>query len=172
MDKKKPLIFEPVYYYSREHRLQKAPASVRALHTGGVKRSGIFNTLTGTRSNRFMLMTIVILFVFISILTRMTNAIGSYQLGGNSLTLNARTTAGETYLEINKIYKEEAFIGTIKVAVSTPSGNEGITVEQIAFSMLPEEQYRILIPFKAPQYLVVLQMDTGEYISVKVNRRG
>ncbi|MDR1868082.1 MAG: hypothetical protein LBQ77_07445 [Treponema sp.] len=170
--KPKPIPFEPQYYYSREHRLQRASPTVRALNDKTVKLPNVFNTLTGTRSNRFLLITIVVLCVFISVMNRMIHSVGSYQLGAFSITVTGRFTKdGTTHLEINTVVRNaEASSEIINCAVA-PVGYEGEPFkEQFLFSTEEkEEQFSLDVPFKAPQLYVVFQNESDAFVSLKVN---
>jgi hypothetical protein len=171
---------ELVFYYSRERRLEKAPESVRRLYDMPEKRPNFFRTLVATRSRAMLLMTILFMCGVILLLSFITNLDSSVSLRENRITVAALGFLSEqdpvTYIAVKKTARnEKAYTGIVDLAVSVPltdeemeSGVEApIAVERIFFTLNPEEDFRMSVPFTAPELLIVLRAEEDQ-VSLRV----
>jgi hypothetical protein len=163
---------DPVFYYSRERRLARAPQSVRDLYdTSSASRPTLFKALTGgTRSGAMLLITIVVVSFVIVVLSRGLKESGGTKLGGNTLTVSALSfpeQANETtYIVLNKkTGSEKAYTGTVDVAVSIykKAGEAGedmpIATHRVFFTLEPEEDFRFSVPFTGPELILMLRAE-------------
>jgi hypothetical protein len=167
---------EPVFYYSRDHRLAKASPRVQELNNPKEqKRSGVFGTFTSTRSNTVLLVSIVGFCIVISFISKLTREKSTPHLGGNAIYASAsRMGAETTYLTIRKTFKKETnvYTGAVDVAI-TPllsketQGDAPITTQRIFFTLKPEEEYGLSLPFEAATLLILMKSE-NEHITVRV----
>ncbi|MDR3166799.1 MAG: hypothetical protein LBT93_02555, partial [Treponema sp.] len=145
---KEPAEQEPVFYYSRARRLERASPAVRELNdTTPVKPPGIFRTLTATKPLSLLFMSIVTVVIVFFIASFFSRRDDRPVLGGNSLTLSAMKFEGSTYLVMKKHTrkKTEAYTGIVDIAVSVYvkareeySGELPLTNRSVFFSPEPE----------------------------------
>ncbi|MDR1654682.1 MAG: hypothetical protein LBR96_01690 [Treponema sp.] len=168
---------EPVFYYSREKRLEKAPPGVRELYEAPQKRKGLFRTLTSTKP-------LAILFWSIIVLSLITLAMGTFgnfgnapYLSGNRLSVESRRQNGETFLLLRKELrgKRWAYKGMVEFSVfPVPSGGEGglsvpaedawqgetvppVYTQRIYFGSAKEEVFPFSVPFEADTLLFLMK---------------
>ncbi|MDR2027990.1 MAG: hypothetical protein LBP93_00480 [Treponema sp.] len=159
---------EPVFYYSRSRRLERASDAVRAMNDPAPqKRPGILRPLVATKSLTFLFLSIVIIvvaFIIISVVSSPEDT--SKILGGNTVAVSALKFQGSTYLVIKKTMGEgDVYTGTVDLAVSIAlppedekTGAEApISTHRIFFSLEPEEEYRLAVPFEAPRLIILMQ---------------
>ncbi|MDR1108831.1 MAG: hypothetical protein LBL19_07340 [Spirochaetaceae bacterium] len=168
---------ELVFYYSRARRLERASEAVRALNdTTPVKRPSLLRTLTATKPLSLLFMSVVILVVTFFVASFFSSRDDRQNLGGNFLTLSAMKFEGSTYLVIKKSIPEktEAYTGIVDMAVSVYlkageeySGEVPLTNRSIFFSPEAEEEYRIALPFEAPELLILMRAG-DEYLRLRV----
>ncbi|MDR2363654.1 MAG: hypothetical protein LBD65_04485, partial [Spirochaetaceae bacterium] len=164
---KEPAEQEPVFYYSRARRLERASPAVRELNDAApVKPPGLFRTLTATKPLSFLFMSIVTVIIIFFAASFFSGRDDPPVLEGNSLTLSAVRFEGSTYLVIKKtiLEKTEAYTGIVDMAVSVyvKAGEESpgelpLTNRSVFFSPEPEEEYRIALPFEAPELLILMR---------------
>lgn len=173
---------ELVFHYSREHRLAKASARVQELNNPKVqKRSGIFGTFTATRSHTVLLASIVGMCIFIAFISKLTREKSTIMVGGNSIYAAAsRMSEGMTYLTIRKTFKNDrnVYTGAVDLAVTPllakgkeepPEGAQEapISTHRIFFTLQPEEEYGLSLPFEASTLLILMQVE-DKHITFKV----
>jgi hypothetical protein len=154
---------EMVFYYSREHRLAKAPKSVRDLHkeTGPVKFS-LLRPLISTKPKAIMFVSILILTVM-TILTYFGYPADENQiLGGNAISAAALRYEGTTIIVLTKKVqdKKSPYTGTVDIAVSPVLKNGGeplVEPYRISFTQKEEEEYRFALPFEDEELLIFIQ---------------
>ena len=187
---------EQTFYYSREQRFGHSPRAARKLrdfdsdntHRRGFK---VFGRLTNHPSQKVLFVSILILILFISFINVFTGQMGSKRLGGNLITAEARRFDGMTEITINKTFKEEdagaVYNGAVDVAVGPsprprPSirrnpfaekdvsvdEDHPVVVEQLEFTFEPEEAYELILPYEAPDFLLILQISDEEPISLRL----
>jgi hypothetical protein len=161
-----------VFYYSREHRLERASQQVRDLNLSPPpKPQGLIRTLTATKSGAILFVTIVILSVFIFFMYQIQGGKGGANLGGNVLSLSGRAYSGATYLLVKKKAQGDNFYaGPVELAISIPekklSPGEEAPIENrtIFFTLEEDEEFPLSLPFEAPELLVVIR--AGEQLTV------
>jgi hypothetical protein len=162
---------EPVFYYSRARRLERASAAVRALNEASPeRRPGIFKTLTATKPLAFLFMSVV-LAAAIFYLSAFLSRDKTPALGGNTLSFSALRFEGSSYIVLKKSASPRAYTGVVDMAISAAEkageGSPPPANRSVFFSMEPEEEFRLAVPFEAPELLVLLRVGT-EYGNFKV----
>jgi hypothetical protein len=164
---KEPPDRDLVFYYSRARRLERASAAVRALNEEGAsKRPLISRTFSASKSLSLLFLVLMgLILVIVSIVSSRDD--GSRVLGGNTVTVSARKFQGTTYLTIKKSVKQqdEVYTGTVDLAVSPALSPEEekngavapISTHRIFFSLDPEEEYRLSVPFESSRLLLLMQ---------------
>ncbi|MDR2418364.1 MAG: hypothetical protein LBD79_04855 [Treponema sp.] len=186
----------PTFYYSRAHRLEHSSKAVRKLHDpdSDSKRGRgfhLFGRLARHPSQKVLLGSIMILFLFISFITVFTERMGTKYLGGNVITAKAQRFDGMTLITINKTFKEEdvgnVYNGVVDVAVGPsprpqPSirrnpfaekdvvvdENHPVVTEWLEFTFEPEEVYELFLPYEAPDFLLLMQISEEELITLRL----
>jgi hypothetical protein len=168
-DKSQEKNYEPdrdiIYYYSREHRLDKASKAVRDFNEGSAGRQGFIKTFVKNKGNVLVLFTIVMISVMIMIYNFTSgSAETSLTLGNNSVTISIVEEESVLVLSIVKTVPggKDVYTGAIDIAVSPvlPEG-EGIPalIHRIFFSLNTPETYYIVLPFEAARIMVILQTE-------------
>lgn len=160
---------DPVFYYSRDRRLAKAPESVRSLYREEPRRRlGFFRSLTATKPLAVLFASILILSAFIIVLAVFGGAENSYTLGGNRISVQAMKFEGATYLVLKKTAKDaNVYTGLVDLAVApeVSAGKEDtpypVFRNRIFFSLKDEEEYRFSVPFEADRLVMVIQGENG-----------
>jgi hypothetical protein len=172
---KTPVDRDPVFYYSRSRRLERASEAVRAINDPSVpKWSAIKNPRARLLSLIFLALMIFIVGIISFVWSPADNA---KNLGGNTVAVSALTFQGAAYLVIKKSVAEKdgAYTGTVDLAVSRELSPEEekngveapIVTHRIFFSLEPEEEYRFSVPFEADR-LVILMQGGKDMISLSV----
>ena len=152
---------DPVFYYSRERRLQRASQAVRDMHEAK-KRRGLLS-LFGSKGN-IMIFACLVLIITMSVLGRyiITRNQG-ITLGRNALSL-AITHEGE-HMVLGLLKKAPAsgefYIGGVDIIVSFTESEtqEGETFfHQIYFNPLESETFIIPLPFVENDFFVILRI--------------
>jgi len=146
---------DPVFYYSREHRLNRASQTVRTLNEGEGARPGLAKTLFGTRGNIFLFGSILMICAMLVITSRFPGGERTIKLGGNALTLTVSREEGGLILEMikNAPKKGEAYTGDVWFAVSPvlskskEGGQPQVFTEYVTFFPIGYEVYRFSLPF-------------------------
>ena len=153
-----------VFYYNREHRLAKAPQSVRDLYTAPKKhRFNLFRPLVADKSRAILFFTIIIICVFIIVLSILGFFDSAYMLEGNKIEVRETVYDGTTIVDLSKKVKsKEAYSGTIDIVVTAPvkPGEETpIFYHRVFFTLTQEEDYRFVVPFSSPELLMLVQTE-------------
>ena len=163
--KAEPPEIEPVYYYSREHRLQRASQKVRDFNASfGKKPPNVFATLTSTRSNTLLLITIMIMCVFIAIMNKITRQLSTYNLAGTVISAQAQRSGNSTYIEISKT--GSAYKGAVSIACAARSKPDAPQIQTVFFTADEKETFYLSFPFQDSQILLLLQTDTEEQVNM------
>lgn len=163
------------FHYSREHRLESAPQSVRDLYDNqNNKRFNLFSPLVADRPRRMLFGTIVILCIVILIFSATGLFNKTYSLEGNKLDIRGTGYEGTAIIVIRKtVNKAPAYTGAVDIAVSpvAPQDEEyPVFYHRIFFTLEQDEEYRFVIPFDSPQIAMVLQTEKNSLkITVKVD---
>jgi hypothetical protein len=169
---------EPVFYYSREHRLSRASSRVKDLYDSKYGKMGVAKRLFGNRSNAMLFIMIIITFVMLSFVSRYTQAKTSVKLGGNTVELAIQREDEVPILDITKQSAKtgNAFIGEVEIAVSPviQNLNEGETppffYHRIIFTTAAYENFQITLPFDGNEFILLLKT-AYEQKSVKINAK-
>jgi hypothetical protein len=158
----------PLFYYSREQRLAKAPPKVRALYEEAPKKKfGFFRVLTATRPLSMLFASIMLLCALLFIISFFNNNLSGprYILSGNRLAVTAVRFQDETIVVMVKTAQDEkdAYTGPVNIAVSpaAPAGSDPaeypVFTRHIFFSLDSPEEYRFSLPLAADKLVMVLQ---------------
>jgi hypothetical protein len=166
---------EPVFYYSREHRLRRASPELLALNDGKAVRPSLRKTLFANKGNVLVFITIVVF----SILGMATSFMGrepKLKLGGNTIALTVVREEGVLIMEIVKSFPDtgEAYIGEVAIAVS-PVISKSQAVEdvnlfthRVIFHSVDSESFFISLPFDENNLMVILRTNNDEQKAVKI----
>jgi hypothetical protein len=170
---------EPVYYYSREHRLKRASARVRNLNEEQTKKSRFFGNPAANRANLLIFMSLILICVFFAITSRVLAKQGM-ELGGNTLSITLVEEEGILILGIVKTAPQsgEFYAGDVELSVSPimPPRKEGeappdetqVFYHRIVFNPVETEAYRFSLPFEGSAFFVILRT-ADEQKSTRVN---
>ncbi|QQO08061.1 hypothetical protein [Breznakiella homolactica] len=158
-----------VFRYSRERRLERASEDVRKLNDQTpVRKPNLFRTLTATRSSTLIFLSIIVLVGASFMISVFTGRDDDALFGGNAITLSAFKFQGTTYLAVKKSARdgEDSYTGSVDLAVSPvgedakdESGEYVIFADRIFFSLQPEEEFRVALPFESDELLILIQND-------------
>jgi len=165
---------DPVFYYSREHRLSRASKTVRALNEGENVRPSL-RTLFGAKGNIFILMSILVICVMFGITSRLSSSGSSVKLGANTLNLNIIREEEVLALSILKTAPKsgEFYIGAVDIAVSPvlPNAGEGETQREtprfshrVFFNPTETEPFFMSLPFDGDDFYVFLSTDDEQKV--------
>lgn len=168
---------DPVYYYSREHRLNRASPAVRALNDGKPIKPSLKRTLFGSRGNIMVFASIVAICFMLNMVSRISNRDSGVKLGGNTVALTILREEGIAVLTIIKNVPKggEAYTGEVDIAVSPvmpKSKAEEIPVfsHRIFFNPVDAETFSVALPFEKNDFVALLS--TGdERKSIKLKAR-
>ena len=163
----------PVFYYSREHRLSRAPAVVRALNDENYARPSLGRRLFGTKENAIILVSILIICAMFTVVSRLSTRGTSVKLGANTLDLNIIREGDVLGLRILKTVPKsgEFYIGAVNIAVTPVIAQlrEGETPQVFAhrvfFNPADSESFFISLPFDGENFYVLLNTDDEQKIA-------
>ena len=172
---------DPVFYYSRERRLNRAPQAVRDMYEGNIKRPGFFKSFFATKGN-FMVFMVIVIAAVTGLATRFSGREREtgVKLGANTLALIIVQEEEAQVLGISKNAPKsgEFYTGPVDVAVSpvAPKPKEGAQQEappvfshRIIFNPAESEIYRLPLPFDKTEYFVLLKTgDEQKTIRIRV----
>ena len=154
-----------IYYYSREHRLNKASQAVRELNEKSRGRPGLVKAVAGSRSNLLLLMSILVICIMYFVGTRFTGQSDSeFMLGNNNVSISIYREDTVLFLFIQKEVHSGAYAytGAVDIAVSpVQSGTEEVPVQthRIFFSLESLETYLVSLPFDDKKFAVIFHTD-------------
>jgi hypothetical protein len=170
--------YEVEFRYSHERRLERASKTVQEFNTQGIKRSSILGSLTATRSHKMLLISIVVLCVAISVITKIINNKDASDIGGNGLAISAMRYEGKTFVVIKKTAKKTgAYTGLVDVAISQDAAKAAkdktgakraagsIFTEKIYFMPEASEDFRISVPVEIENLLLLLQAESESAVA-------
>jgi hypothetical protein len=171
---------EPVFYYSREHRLDRASTAVRDLNENKPVKKSVAKNLFGSRSNVMVFIMMIITCVILSFVSKYSQASKNAKLGGNTVIMTILKEEEMLILDIIKQSPEtgKAYAGDVEIAVSPVMSKlqEGETpplfFHRVTFSYTGYEDFQILLPFSIDEkdFLVLLRT-SEEQKSVKLSAR-
>lgn len=162
---------EPVFYYSRERRLERASAELRAFNEGSGTPlpRGFFRILAANKSQAMVFVSIVIISVVMALTSLFYSSRGKALLGGSALAVSALRYQGSTILVIKKELKDERdpYAGAVDVGVSPVRSEEEraagidapVFARRIFFTLEKNEEYRISVPFEGEELLLLFQAE-------------
>ena len=169
---------DPVFYYSREHRLNQASQVVRSMNEEKPARRGILGSLFGSRANISFFFTIILICLVLVLGSRLSARTPGIKLGGNTVAMAVQRSDGLPVLVISKKAPDSgvSYVGAVDVAVfpaETESdgakGSDGLT-HRIFFNPAGSETYRIPLPFGGNDFFVTLRAE-DEQKSVRLKLR-
>jgi hypothetical protein len=172
---------EPVFYYSREHRLERASPRVRELYSGEFGKMSATKRIFGSRGNVMTFALIIITFFMLSFVSKYTQANTNVKLGGNTVALAILKEDETLILGITKQGPRAGVsnAGEVEIAVSptnVKSKAEGETppvfYHRVYFSQTGYENFQISLPFDINENEFILLLITAdEQKSVKLRAK-
>ena len=166
------------FHYSREHRLAKAPQSVRNLYQEEPKRRfGLLHAVIGTKAKAMMFFSIVVLCIMFFLLSILGVFGTTYNLEGNELSVKVSGYEGTYIVELEKSVKKNilarfsgAYSGAVDIAVLPAKNVQSAQVfyHKIFFTLEPTERYSFAVPFDTGELMLIVQTEKKTVnISVK-----
>ena len=172
---------DPVFHYSREHRLSRASPAVQAHYENGAAQTGSFRKLFfGTRGNKTLIVVILLMCVVISLTNRKSGAENSVTLSGNVLAATITDQEGILILDIIKNVSKNgnAYVGPVDIIIypvqvkaKELDTNEPPPVFSHRFMFAPyyPETFTLSLPFNESEYSVIFRtVDDHQTMRVKV----
>jgi len=162
---------EPVFYYSREHRLERASPRVRELNSGEFGKMSATKRIFGSRGNVMTFIMIIITFFMLSFVSKYSQATTNVKLGGNTVSLAIQKDEETLVLEITRqspktgaANAEEVEIAVSPTNVKSKAKGETPPVfyHRIYFSQAGYENYQISLPFDINENEFILLLKTAE----------
>lgn len=159
---------DPVYYYSREHRLRRASPAVKELNEESSAKKGVFRGLFATRANTLLFFPILIICAMFFITNRFSGRDQGIKLGGN--TVSAVITREDNALILGIFKKapgrKDVYKGAVDIAVSPvmPKPKDGEIKElppvfshRIFFTDIATEAFQVSLPFMENEFFVIMR---------------
>ena len=171
---------DPVFHYSREHRLSKASPTLQAYYEEGSAPTGNLKRMFGSRGNKLLLIVILLMSVVISLTSRMKGTENSITLGGNPLSTVITVEEGVLILDIikNAPKKGSAYAGEVDILVYPvqPKAKEKEANElppvfshRIFFTSVYPETFSISLPFTEREISVIFRIaNENKNLNLKV----
>jgi hypothetical protein len=157
----------PQFYYSRERRLSRAPAPVRALYEDpGKPGFSLLRPLISSKPNAVLFGTVAAL-ILITLVMSFSGVIGGKVYRGSRISLSAGRYGGAVLVVLKKtITGEEAYTGPLSLSVS-PLAGAGVSgapayPHRVFFSSRKTEEFRFSVPFDEPELLIELSAGDSE----------
>jgi hypothetical protein len=152
----------PPFYYSRDRRLSRAPAGVRALYgESGKPKFNLIRPLLSTRPNAILFITVITLTLIMLVMNFSGLSAGARDYYGNRVSVSAVRYEGAAVVILKKTRRDggAAYTGPLDVAVSplegAGAGTPGPAVyHRLNFSSRLSEEFRFSIPFGESRFLV------------------
>ena len=175
---------EPKFYYSREHRLERASPRVRELNDSKFGKMSVAKRLFGSRGNIMTFVLVIITCLMLSFVSRYSQAKTNVKLGGNTVALAILKEEEILILEITKQGPKTgvANAGEVEIAMSPVKAksesklNEGETppvfYHRIYFAQAGYENFQISLPFDINENDFILLLKTAnEQKSVRLRAK-
>ena len=170
---------ELVFYYNRERRLAKAPASVQKLYSEKIQRSfNLFRPLVADKPRAILFFTIVVISIIIILFSLLGFFSKYYSLDGNKLEITGTIYEDNTIVVLRKtinnkaVNNRSAYTGAVDIAISPAvqieDGQYPIFYHRIYFTLEQEEEYSFVVPFDSPQLAMILQTEKTT-LKIRVN---
>lgn len=174
---------KPVFYYSREERLAKAPQAVRDLYTRKKPRFSLLRPLINGKGNGLLFGSIILICAALLLVSKFIPS-DSREFDGNNVTVLAMKYDGVVIVLIKKTLKknrrgkpaaEQAYTGAVDIGVTPAQEAQSadnleeskIFLHRIFWTTAEAEEYRFSVPFEASGLIVVLQTEKKQ-LSIKV----
>lgn len=164
---------EPEFYYSRERRLGRASAEVRALNDGVPVRPGLRNTFFAAKGNVMVFLSIIAICAMFGMVSRLSaRGDSGLKLGGNTVNITITREEGALILGVNKTAPEtgEVYTGDVDIAVSpvVPREKDGegtgdlppMFAHSVVFNPVNTEAFYVSLPFEGDDFFVIVR--TGD----------
>ena len=165
-DTEKEIERDPVFYYSREHRLSHASPIVQSMNGKAYAKQGLTKRMFGSKSNLVLFATILIICASFALTGRYMKKQGNITLGENSLALTMIQDQDTAILGIvKKVPKSgEFYTGTVELIVSQTQSKEEsehgapeFFNHHIRFNPVETETITIPLPFEGNDFIVILK---------------
>jgi hypothetical protein len=172
-----------VFHYSRERRLSRASASVRAIYEekDAPKKHGIFRTLTSTKPLTFSFLSILTICA-IMFLYSFLNGGGTRRICDTEIGVQALVSGNQSYFTVKKTVRgKNPFTGEVKLIISAAADDGPVedaktadppqaVLETLYFGLTQEETFRFIVPFAAKRFLALALLN-DDAITFKVSPR-
>lgn len=157
-----------VFHYSREHRLSKASAAVRAMNEAKPpQKRGLFRTLTATKPLTFGFVSILTICLAMILYSLFGTGRSAVRAGNTEIKVEAIAAEEKTYIAVHKKVKGgDPYTGAADFIVSTSSEKAGadetdikVHAERLYFSLENEEVFRFTVPFSGENFLIFAVLD-------------
>jgi hypothetical protein len=172
---------EPVFYYSREHRLERASLRVRELNSGEFGKMSVTKRIFGARGNVMTFVLIIITCLMLGFVSKYSQAETNVKLGGNTVTMAILKEEETLILEITRQSPKtgSAYAGEVEIAVSptkvksqAKSETPPVFYHSVYFSQAAYESFQISLPFDTNENEFILLLVTAyEQKSVKLKAK-
>jgi hypothetical protein len=173
------------YYYSREHRLSRAPDSVRALYEGKAPpKFNLLRPLLSTRLNTVLFGTMMVFTLIILAVGFSGIASREQDYYGNRVSVSAARYDGAAVITLKKNRRPDgvAYTGVLDVAVFpqalAQAGDSGIPPAaypyRVSFSSRPAEEFHFSVPFEETELVVKIfheETEGGGSLAFKVKAK-
>ena len=152
---------DPVFYYSRERRLQRASQIVKDAYEPRKKRRGLIGLLGG-RGNIMIFICIVLIIAMFGLGRYIIIRNEGIRLGGNILNLSLVYEEEVLLLALHKIApaRGEIYIGEVDILVRA-AGEDQDSLEdfyhRITFNLVETETFIVALPFTGNDFFVILR---------------
>jgi hypothetical protein len=159
------------FYYSRERRLERASAEVRALNESGLpQKTGLFRSLTATKPLTFVFLSIIIICVATALFSLFNNN-GARRISDTEIAVSAVKGGDKSYITLKKtVAGTDPYTGAVNIAISVQGSRDTMFLETLYFSLEKEEVYRFIAPITGETLLVLAVLDDQTTL-FKVNPR-
>ena len=164
---------DPVFYYSREHRLSRASPVVRALNDGKFIKPSLSRRLFANKGNMMVFIAIVLVTVF-GLASRFSGKEPEMKLGGNTIAVTIIREEGILILRMIKNLPKsgEAYMGEVDIAVSPVMSKQEdeippVFFHRVSFRPIDSEAFSISLPFEKNDFIVLLSIN-GEQKSMRI----
>ncbi|MDR2375098.1 MAG: hypothetical protein LBD96_01515 [Treponema sp.] len=173
---------EPLFYYSRNRRLSKAPAGVRALYEENEgPKFNLIRPLFSTRPNAILFGTMVALVLITLVINISGLGQGARDYYGNRVSVHAVRYEGVVVVSLKKTRQDggAAYTGPLDIAVSPLEGADSgaeaaVYPYRLNFSSRSPEEFSFSIPFEGSQFLVRISHEgagEGGSLAFKIKTR-
>ena len=174
---------DPVFHYSREHRLSRASPAVQAYYEDGAAKTTSFRKLFfGTRGNKTLIIVILLMCVVVSLTNRKSGPENKVTLAGNSLAAIITEQEGILILDITKNVSKKGnpYLGAVDLLVYPVQikAKEGESRElppvfshRLVFAPNYPEIFTLSLPFTENEFSITFRT-FDDYQTMRVRVQG